>query len=317
MSFWLERDGTHIHALTGVEVKACGKRYSVQWEGVDLRGRAHRSQYWHSLDAAKRFADTLVSTEFKGLQLTGRIQRITRGSTASYSQVICEYGSRNPYVNVILVDVPNRLLAPHPDFVEGCKVAMHCLMLRVDRGVYATNSIEARHIKVLAPPEPVIPPAARVWVAPERPVEPLRRRKSVFLAGTIDNGASDDWQAQAIESLAPLAEHIFNPRREAWDPQWVGSKDHPEFKKQVNWELDHIEDASLVLIYFAPGSLSPITLLELGLLAERSPRKILVCCPDPFWRKGNVDVLCERKGIACFDRLGDMLDAARTRLESC
>lgn len=37
--------------------------------------------------------------------------------------------------------------------------------------------------------------------------------------------------------------------------------------------------------------------MELGLCAGLFPEKVIVICPDGFWRKGNVDIVCERFGI--------------------
>jgi hypothetical protein len=83
---------------------------------------------------------------------------------------------------------------------------------------------------------------------------------------------------------------ILNPRRAVWDPSG------PAFEAQVRWELDGLERADRVLFYFAPGSQAPITLFELGLVC-RVPQKALVVCPDGYWRKGNVDVVCDRYGV--------------------
>jgi hypothetical protein len=56
-----------------------------------------------------------------------------------------------------------------------------------------------------------------------------------------------------------------------------------------------MENADLIALYFDPKTKSPISLLELGLFANS--KKLVVCCPEGFWRKGNVDVVCERYGI--------------------
>ena len=44
--------------------------------------------------------------------------------------------------------------------------------------------------------------------------------KSVFLAGTIDNGDSLNWQDKVIMELINLGIEceVFNPRREHWNP---------------------------------------------------------------------------------------------------
>jgi len=53
--------------------------------------------------------------------------------------------------------------------------------------------------------------------------------------------------------------------------------------------------ADFVFMYFVPGTKSPITLLELGLLHDAI--SLVVCCPNGFWRKGNVDIVCRKFAI--------------------
>jgi len=48
-------------------------------------------------------------------------------------------------------------------------------------------------------------------------------------------------------------------------------------------------------MHFSPETKSPISLLELGLYANSD--KLIVSCPAGYWRKGNVDIICERYGI--------------------
>lgn len=107
-------------------------------------------------------------------------------------------------------------------------------------------------------------------------------------------GKAVDWQATVTQSLMDLDVLVCNPRREAWDASWPQSLDFAPFREQVEWELEALERADLILFYFAPDTKSPITLLELGLNAKR---KAIVCCPEGYWRKGNVDVVCRRYGI--------------------
>ena len=44
--------------------------------------------------------------------------------------------------------------------------------------------------------------------------------------------------------------------------------DEPEFRRQVEWELGALESADVIVMYFAPGTQSPISLLEMGLHAR-------------------------------------------------
>jgi hypothetical protein len=117
---------------------------------------------------------------------------------------------------------------------------------------------------------------------------------AVFLAGSIDQGAAVDWQARLTERLfAEYDEiHIFNPRRDDWDDTWESRLHNPQFKEQVEWELDHLERADVIAMYFDPKGKAPITLLELGLNAHRG--NIVIYCPAEYWRCGNVEVIAER-----------------------
>jgi hypothetical protein len=123
---------------------------------------------------------------------------------------------------------------------------------------------------------------------------------TVFLAGSIEMGTAVDWQADIIEFYQNDPVTFLNPRRSDWDSSWEQSKDNPKFREQVEWELNAQDMANFIFMYFAPGTKSPISLLELGLFAYKR-QKMVVCCPNEFWRKGNVDIVCERHNIPCFD----------------
>lgn len=135
-------------------------------------------------------------------------------------------------------------------------------------------------------------------------------RKSIFLAGSIEMGTADNWQERLVASLQHLDVLILNPRRTHWNAMWDQSADNPDFRQQVEWELDALDHAELVVMYFAPETRSPITLLELGIHAAGNPKKLIVCCPDGFWRKGNVDVVCSRFGVRQVATLEDLIKSA-------
>ena len=73
----------------------------------------------------------------------------------------------------------------------------------------------------------------------------------------------------------------------------------------MNWELDALGKSDVILMYFDPETKSPISLLELGLFAKSG--KLVVCCPEGFWRKGNVDIVCQRFGISQFQSLEEAI----------
>lgn len=163
----------------------------------------------------------------------------------------------------------------------------------------------------------------RVYKAPHKP-EIHPGEHVLFLAGSIEMGAAEEWQSYVEKELDDLPGVILNPRRDRWDSSWEQSIDNPNFNEQVTWELDGLDLADTVLINFDPKTKSPITIGELGLHAHEHKRKstemgttkqLFVCCPQGFWRKGNIDIICHRYGILpVFEDLDVMLNRVRHRI---
>lgn len=133
---------------------------------------------------------------------------------------------------------------------------------------------------------------------------PCKRTISVYLAGSID---FENWQEQMEEKLANENVVILNPRRDAWDIDWEQSIDNPKFMEQVEWELDALESCDIIAMYFDPKTKSPISLLEFGMFARS--RKLIVCCPEGFWKKGNLEIVAKRFFIPFYDNTSLFLEA--------
>lgn len=126
----------------------------------------------------------------------------------------------------------------------------------------------------------------------------------VFLGGSINMGASADWQTEVFTRLQKTFgdytnySHyisVYNPRRTDWDSSWdqtpvLGSP----FYEQVTWEMRNQDEADVIVYNFEPEGMSPITLLELGLYLN-SGKYIFVVCPEEYSRYGNVKLTCEYK----------------------
>ena len=130
----------------------------------------------------------------------------------------------------------------------------------------------------------------------------------IFLGGSIEMGKAVEWQQEFITTIntvlsgQPNVSYTFyNPRRKDWDSTLVQSFEEAQFYQQVNWELDALEKATHIVMYLQPGTLSPISLLELGLYARSG--KLMVVSPEGFWRKGNVDIVCSKYGVLQFESL--------------
>ena len=155
-----------------------------------------------------------------------------------------------------------------------------------------------------------------IYKPPHNIAERRRDLPSIFLAGSIEMGKAEDWQTEICDKLDILAHadakngyNIFNPRRDDWDSSWKQGIKEPQFYQQVNWEMNALDQADLIIMYFSPETKSPISLLELGLHATSG--KMLVCCPEGFWRKGNVDMVCDKYNIPSFTSLQKLVNYIR------
>lgn len=142
------------------------------------------------------------------------------------------------------------------------------------------------------------------YKAPDNITKRDQSLPSVFLAGSIEMDKAIDWQAECENALRDDY-NVFNPRRESWDSSWKQEASNPQFIEQVNWELNALEKADIVIMFFAAETKSPISLLEFGLYAQS--KKMRVVCESGFWRKGNVDVVCQRYGVKQYKNLKELL----------
>jgi hypothetical protein len=135
----------------------------------------------------------------------------------------------------------------------------------------------------------------KVILPPEKFDLKSEGKMSVFLAGAIDMGAAEDWQNETTEYLSDVDCVVLNPRRKDWDSTWKQEMENPEFREQVEWELKGLEEVDLIALCYTKDSKAPISLLEMGL--HIGDGKLIVFCPEGYWRKGNVDVVCARYGV--------------------
>ena len=138
---------------------------------------------------------------------------------------------------------------------------------------------------------------------------------TIFLAGSIENGSAIDWQAD-LETWIETNKQwiIWNPRRQDWDQNIRQVIDEPRFYEQVTWELKRIiQYSKIITFYFDPNTTSPITLLELGICLGMH-KQVLVCCPEGYYRKGNVDIICDMFGITVLNSL-DALKSELSKIE--
>ncbi|KAL7931197.1 hypothetical protein V8C35DRAFT_310648 [Trichoderma chlorosporum] len=132
--------------------------------------------------------------------------------------------------------------------------------------------------------------------------EPVNNVKSLFLAGTTTSVGNVDWRETLSASLSKYPITIFNPNRPDWDNTWREDITFDPYQEQVLWELDKQDKADLVVVYFHPATVAPISLPEFGLSA-RIPGKVIAVAPQGYWKRGNVQIVCHKYGIEFLDNI--------------
>ena len=70
--------------------------------------------------------------------------------------------------------------------------------------------------------------------------------------------------------------------------------------------------AHIIVMVIDPATLSPVTMIEFGLHAKG--KKLMVVCPDGFWKKGNIDITCEFYGVKQFDTMEELIEFMRKHI---
>lgn len=129
----------------------------------------------------------------------------------------------------------------------------------------------------------------------------------LFLAGAIDMGAAEDWQAEVILKM----EHqpnlvILNPRRAQFTADTLDG--------QIRWELDALEKADVILMWLPSSSKAPISLFEAGLYWKSG--KLIIGAGPEFYRRRNLEITAHRYGVGLHDRLGTAAGEVLNRFET-
>ncbi|KAI0859351.1 hypothetical protein F4860DRAFT_515997 [Xylaria cubensis] len=135
--------------------------------------------------------------------------------------------------------------------------------------------------------------------------EPVTGTKSIFLAGTTTAVGNVDWREKLSASLSEYPITMFNPNRPDWDSTWREDITFDPYREQVMWELDKQAKADLVVVYFHPATLAPISLLEFGLSAQVQG-KVIAIAPKGYAKRGNVQIVCQKFGIEFLETIDNL-----------
>lgn len=105
---------------------------------------------------------------------------------------------------------------------------------------------------------------------------------SVFLAGSIDNGAAEDWQGSVVRVAPSLWLEtdltVYNPRRDSWSDT--------DENEQIAWTLPLLKTVDYILMHLTGHSGSPISTLELGMFI--SDPRLYLSVDDSYSRKETI-----------------------------
>lgn len=153
---------------------------------------------------------------------------------------------------------------------------------------------------------------------PVYPLESYTGFTKIFLAGSIEMGKAKQWQEAVVTECAADLHWksrnvlFFNPRRDDWNNSWKNDITNPEFNQQVNWEMDMLERADYRLFYFQGGTVSPVSLLELGKFGDKT--NTLVVVDEDYEKVGNVHIFCYRNLIPVYESLAEAMNVIKRKV---
>lgn len=110
-------------------------------------------------------------------------------------------------------------------------------------------------------------------------VETISENKKLFIAGGISN--CSDWQSVVINRYADSAHlTIYNPRRKDYVKELE--------VEQICWEFKHLQDADIIIFWFAKETVCPISLYELGKWGNATNKKVVIGVDPEYSRKNDV-----------------------------
>lgn len=130
---------------------------------------------------------------------------------------------------------------------------------------------------------------------------------SVFLAGAIDMGLAVDWQSLVIHQMRDVPCVLFNPRR-------TGGFTPDMLDEQIWWELNAMEIADTILMWFPADAKAPVAMFETGLWAQSG--KLIVGADRKFYRRRNLELTLTRFGVEVHASLPRLIAAVQERIYS-
>ncbi|MCH2032625.1 MAG: nucleoside 2-deoxyribosyltransferase domain-containing protein [Tenacibaculum sp.] len=138
----------------------------------------------------------------------------------------------------------------------------------------------------------------RVFTAKDKLPAKNEDKTFCFLAGSIDFKESTSWR-DLVVSKSSKNTIFFDPTRE--DHDTLGNQ---EMVCHIQWELEALEIADMIILNFLPDAKSPISLVELGLYMRLN--KLIVVCPKGFYQYRYVSTICDKYNTPIYHNLKEV-----------
>lgn len=127
-----------------------------------------------------------------------------------------------------------------------------------------------------------------------------RDKEYIFLAGSMVTEPEVNWRQTVVNNLQE-SYHFLDPT----NPNHNSLGD-VEMREHIKWEFNGLRIADYIILNFLPDSLSPISMVELGMYI--ATRKLIVVCPKEFYKWRYIDTLCKEYNTPIFNQLEDVLN---------
>lgn len=126
-----------------------------------------------------------------------------------------------------------------------------------------------------------------------------QNKECIFLAGSMAAKSEINWRQTVVDELQE-SYHFLDPTNPNHD-----TLEDLEMRKHIKWELDELKKADYIIMNFLPDSLSPISMVELGMYIATN--KLIVVCPKEFYKWRYIDTLCKEYNTPIFNQLEEVL----------
>ena len=96
---------------------------------------------------------------------------------------------------------------------------------------------------------------------------------------------------------------LISPRRPEFTPDMED--------EQIKWELDALEKADLIMMWFPAAAKAPVSFLETGLYM--SSGKLVIGVEQGFYRQRNLELTCGYYGIPIWNSLDELVEEVTRR----